>query len=516
MAGKNRENRAARKAMTNRSKKTRTQKFELKEFCFGPYSGTESSDGLPLVNITELTGAGSTLRFDLYPKGQRRSDAWTAEKRQSFVNAIMQGTMNLGQVIVRYDSVKDRYEMIDGSHRLSTISMDFFSGKILWKGRRWPNTVHHQNCPEFSDEEQMQFFKNARFTAVVYTDISESEVAHIFQEANAGEAVNEAEFYNSTAGALSDLVRVWTRVYAKNSFVPEEFRSIVSFHPLFEGLGDKWRTRHGHELILIMFLHEALQQEGFGKSFYDEGTANQKASRRKMYFRYGNDGENSLIGYWDKLVKGNPKKARKVLLRAKESMDMMHEFMEITRDRNQKTALGGNEKPGKLFWNLFYFIRGLEKDYKNFKIIDPELFLDQYAVLDHNLQVRDGDKTGKTLYEQKSGCWQPGDLRSRNKEMLREFVRLGGMPAWGARGGISRRFTEKDKRTQYALQGGRCAITGKKTPYDKMEAHHTHTPFHLNGDNNIENMQKVGEDLDEKVKKLQLPQGPAWINGKWY
>jgi hypothetical protein len=481
-------------------------KFHLMEFHFGQEDTNGASPGkLPKVSIDVLR-LTNDLGFDFYPKGQRRSEAWNSDKRRLFINALMLGEINLGQIIVHYDSKTGRYFAIDGSHRLSTLQRDFRKGKLLWKGKKWPGALEAPpGIPELSPEEQQRYYNNARFTAVVYTDLKQGEVSHVFSESNDGVPVNEAELYNSTAGTLSDLIRIFTRKYPKDSISPDFCGDIMTWHPLFVNMGEKWQKRHEHEMMAVMFFHEAFSYIVHEKNFYKKGSENNKPNRQRLYFRYDQVNEKALIGHWEKLCESEEGEeiARKVILRAVESMTIMDRCMEVGRDRNNTGLLGNKAKPGKMFWNLFCFIRGLDIDYKNFKITDYETFVDNYIKLDYNLTIRDPENLSrKTVYEQKAGGWTSNDMIERNGVMKREFLAMGDLNDWGVRGGQRARFTLKQRQFQYAAQGGRCAITGKKVPFDKMEAHHTHCPAHLNGPSNVENLEMVSIAAHRRVHAI--------------
>jgi hypothetical protein len=457
---------------------SKTAKWSLVHFYVG-------EEGMKIVlksySLDKLLGGE---RFDLYPKGQRKSESWSGKKKKRFIKAVMKGEMNLGQIIVRYDTKTKKFSMIDGSHRLSTILLQFRKNKIKWNGKYWK---------DLEVEKQEQFERNASFVACVYTDITDAEAAEIFAAANDGEDVNEPELYNSTGGPLSDIVRIQTRPWKdrKDSYAPEYCEDILGQHELFKQLDEKWILRHAHELMAVIFIHEAYFHVVRGKTFYESGTANEKSSRQRLYWREDQRNDVKIDGYWDELVKDNPETAKKVLVRAQESMDIMYRFLDVCQP--SMTELGQGTKPGKKFWNLFYFVRGLDLEIKKFKIKDYEAFLHMFIILDNKLCDRDdpkinpNGKNSQTPYEQEAGEWQPDDIKKRNELMLRQFYKQGSYNDWGVRAEESK-ATPKQRRLLYAKQGGRSALSGKKYPLDKMEAHHSLVPGYMNGSNKLDNL----------------------------
>jgi len=461
------------------------------------------------ANVLAIMILLGLMKFDLYPKGQRRSEAWSSVKRKKFIKAIMKGEMNLGTIIVRYDSKTDKYSMIDGSHRLSVIIREFFAGKILWEGKRWPGSHNNPKAEQLTDKEKAKFLRNAWFTAVVYTDISDAQAALVFQEANDGQSVNEPEFLNSTSGPLSDLVRIFTQECPKDSIAPSYCEDIMEYHKLYSGLKamasssnkGKWILRNGHGHMTNVFFLEAFNYVARGKDIYEEDSGNDKPSRQRLYFRHSQKLDKQIFGRWDELVKNDPKKARKVLIRTQESMTIMNNFMEVVRDWNSPKLLGAGEAPGAKFWNLFCFVRGLELEFKHFKIKDYEEFLAKYSDLDMALCNRGKTLTVLTPYEQRAGHWQPEDMRVRNGLMIEKFRAMGDLNHWGVTAGDPS-FTPKQRQTQYAIQKGICPIKNKKFPLDKMEAHHSRVPHFMNGKTTTENMMMISTIAHREIHAM--------------
>lgn len=449
------------------------------------------------------------MKFDLYPKGQRRSEAWSSVKRKKFIKAIMKGEMNLGTIIIRYDSKTGNYSMIDGSHRLFVIIKEFFKGKILWEGKKWPGSHNNPKAKTLTDKEKAKFLRNACFTAVVYKDISDPQAALIFQEANDGQSVNEPEFLNSTSGLLSDLVRIFTQECPKDSPVPSYCEDIMEYHKLFSGLKamasnsnkGKWILRNSYGHMTNVFFLEAFNYVAMKNNIYKEDSGNDKPSRQRLYFRQSQKTDEQIDGHWDELVKADPKKARKVLVRTQESMTIMNKFMEVVRDGNNPKLLGAGEAPGAKFWNLFCFVRGLELEFKHFKIKDYEEFLSKYIELDEELCKRGETLTVQTLYQQRAGHWQPEDMRVRNGLMIEKFRAMGDLNHWGVTAGDPS-FTPKQRQTQYAIQKGICPIKKKKFPLDKMEAHHSDVPRFMNGETTTENMVMISTIAHREIHAM--------------
>ena len=127
-------------------------------FKFDSASNAEKKKAGPF-NIKNAMKMLIDKMLDLYPKQQRRSESWTMAKRERFIVSIMNGIMNLGPIIIRYDSKTKKYAMLDGSHRMSTIWLEFFKDKIMYRGKYWS---------EFTPTEIRKFYKNAVFLAIVY------------------------------------------------------------------------------------------------------------------------------------------------------------------------------------------------------------------------------------------------------------------------------------------------------------------------------------------------------------
>jgi 5-methylcytosine-specific restriction endonuclease McrA len=483
------------------------------KYNFIKFSSASNADKRKAGSFTIKNAATMLIdkTLDLYPKIQRRSESWSLAKRERFIDSIMLGKMNLGPIILRYDSKTKKYSMLDGSHRMSTIWRDFLEDKIMWHGKYWS---------EFSASEQRKFYKNAVFLATVYKDITDGEAAQIFREANAGVHVVEAESYNATSGELGDIMRSWTRPLTpkleSEANLPEYVLQYMGQQNLFNanaGLGKAWILRHEHEMIALMFLHEAYYYVVKGFNVQTSGSGNSQRSREQLYWRYdlnkkaleqGRREWEEVAGKWQVLSEKYPTKALQVLKRATDNMEVMHRLLQAGDPKNLG-ATKSAKKPGKLFWNLFHFWLGLQIEYPNIRIKDYKKFVSNYVRLDNYLSCdENGNKitsrSHSTPYSKLAGGWTPTDIKDRNGHlfngwperehstgMRKGWTMLGNFDAWGIYGTTPPKVTNKQRRLMYIDQDGKCAITNVRCALEDMHAHHLN-PVRNNGARNISNL----------------------------
>jgi hypothetical protein len=169
-------------------------------------------------------------RIDVDPPYQREAGLWSPEKKQLFMDSILN----------QYDVPKlyfhDRssekgpwaYSVIDGKQRLTAI-WDFMGGKValaedfkftgdtsFFEGA---GTGPAASSSEFTswNDTQKEYFKNQTIDVVHVLEADEDDIEELFSRLNNGEPLNAAEKRNAMGGDMIQLVRT----IAKRDFLKE-------------------------------------------------------------------------------------------------------------------------------------------------------------------------------------------------------------------------------------------------------------------------------------------------------
>jgi hypothetical protein len=158
-------------------------------------------------------------RVNLEPPYQRESGVWSDEKKQLFIDSILNG---FDVPKLYFHDIQDEqgpfgFAVIDGKQRLGAIwdflrddgfslAEDFeFSGDVSF----FPDGQGPKKGTKFIDltSEQKEYFRSQTIDVVEVDDADEEDIEELFSRLNNGEPLNAAEKRNAMGGNMIKLVR---------------------------------------------------------------------------------------------------------------------------------------------------------------------------------------------------------------------------------------------------------------------------------------------------------------------
>lgn len=160
--------------------------------------------------------------YNLDPPYQRETGIWSLEKKQLFIDSIING-FDIPKIYIhdlgKPDNDGYHYAVIDGKQRLTAIwefmnnefalSSDFEFSKDAVPGNVLDEESHpgkNQNYSDF-DEKFKEYFKNRSLDFVKVGTEEEDEIDEQFSRLNNGEPLNTAEKRNAFGGSMNKLIR---------------------------------------------------------------------------------------------------------------------------------------------------------------------------------------------------------------------------------------------------------------------------------------------------------------------
>jgi hypothetical protein len=157
-------------------------------------------------------------RINLDPPYQREAGVWSPEKKQLFVDSLL-NRYDVPKIYYHDLSAKDDqflFAVIDGKQRLSAI-WEFLEGKFplasdftftgdtsYFEGRPTPKAG---DAYDLWEEDQREYFRSAEMDVVLVQNADEDDIEDLFSRLNNGEPLNAAEKRNAKGGAMAKLIR---------------------------------------------------------------------------------------------------------------------------------------------------------------------------------------------------------------------------------------------------------------------------------------------------------------------
>lgn len=162
-------------------------------------------------------------RYNLDPTYQRETGVWNIEKRQLFIDSIING-YDIPKIYIHEFDEPDidgfHYAVIDGKQRLSTI-WSFLADEFPLSDEFEVKTDSIQSAKEeepkggnrYSDltDEFKEFIKGTAITTVYISKCNEEDIDEQFSRLNNGEPLNTAEKRNAFGGEMAKLIREISR-----------------------------------------------------------------------------------------------------------------------------------------------------------------------------------------------------------------------------------------------------------------------------------------------------------------
>lgn len=165
--------------------------------------------------------------INLEPAYQREAGVWSPEKKQLFIDSIING-YDVPKVYMHkldQDKTGYAYAVVDGKQRISTL-LDFMDGKFEFaedfKYVGYPCDVPPKPGDTFTDlhDQSQDIFKEKSLDVVIIETDDEEDIEELFSRLNNGEKLNAAESRNAIGGKMAALIRK----LAATSFFTEKIR----------------------------------------------------------------------------------------------------------------------------------------------------------------------------------------------------------------------------------------------------------------------------------------------------
>ena len=154
--------------------------------------------------------------YNISPPYQREGGAWSLEKKQLFIDSLLNG-FDIPKVYL-HDLENDKrfnYSVIDGKQRLTCI-WDFLDNQfsLASKFRITHPRKGEKKIPDFKgrsfrelDESWQESLKAKTIDAVLVRNVDEQDIEELFSRLNNGEPLNGAEKRNAFGGDMCGVIR---------------------------------------------------------------------------------------------------------------------------------------------------------------------------------------------------------------------------------------------------------------------------------------------------------------------
>ena len=175
---------------------------------------------LPSHHFTVAKARAWRSAIEADPPYQRESGAWSLDKRQLFIDSLLNG-YDVPKIYLhdlRGSHPTKVYAIVDGKQRLTTIWSFLDDGFPLAADFRIeaggnpdlpPDAVRPVGALRFSqlDSHWQQVLTGTWLSVVLIRDASEEDIEDLFSRLNNGEALNAAERRNALGGDMAMLIR---------------------------------------------------------------------------------------------------------------------------------------------------------------------------------------------------------------------------------------------------------------------------------------------------------------------
>lgn len=152
-------------------------------------------------------------KFNLNPSYQRETGVWSLEKRQLFIDSLI-NSFDIPKIYLhdlRSKKEPISFAVVDGKQRLSTI-WSFIEGRFkLSDGFKYLGNedTYPDKGMSFQDFSELwkERFKNISVDVVYIQFAEEDDIEELFSRLNNGEPLNAAEKRNAMGGAMCQLIR---------------------------------------------------------------------------------------------------------------------------------------------------------------------------------------------------------------------------------------------------------------------------------------------------------------------
>jgi len=157
-------------------------------------------------------------RIDVDPAYQRESGVWSTDKKQLFLDSLLNG-YDVPKIYFHDHSSAQTpilYSVIDGKQRLSAI-WDFMSAKVDLANdftfQQSGNSIADGTTPESGQSYQSfsealkEYFRPISIDVVLVMNADEDDIEDLFSRLNNGEPLNAAEKRNAMGGDMTQLIR---------------------------------------------------------------------------------------------------------------------------------------------------------------------------------------------------------------------------------------------------------------------------------------------------------------------
>jgi hypothetical protein len=385
--------------------------------------------------ISRIARSRGTL--DLDPVYQREGGVWSLEKKQLFIDSIL-NNFDVPKIYVHNMGLNDsgkQYGVIDGKQRITTL-LDFIDGKFpLGEDFNYQDAssdfeINKSSYFEDFVEDAKNVFREKQLDFVVVETNDLDDIEELFSRLNNGEKLNAAEQRNAFGGKMSGAIRD----LAKTDFFSTKF-----------GFQNK---RYGYLEIAakLLYIEECEGRLGKGNGFVD-------LKKRHL----------------DKFVRDNKGISDSDLNKLIEAVNSNLNWMKPIFDSSDRLL------SKQSFPQLFYlFTKNINREYAAVELQSRvREFLNFFAEERIENTRRPEDEMDSELTEYgrltQQGTNDADSMRKRVAILKRRFLRM--FPDTPLKD--SKRLFDEDERYVIWLRAGkRCEACSNQIAFDEMQADH--------------------------------------------
>lgn len=373
-------------------------------------------------------------KVDVDPKYQRETGVWSKEKKQLFIDSLINAydIPKLYLHDIRTQKKPISFAVIDGKQRLTTI-WDFIEGKFtlaedfIYRGHDDEPPKNLDSFDQFNGSWQERF-KSRTIDVVLVQDAEEDDIEELFSRLNNGESLNAAEKRNAIGGDMSSLIRE------------------IAGHRFFKRTIGFPNKRYSHYEVVAKLIRIELSEELGAGRFSD---------LKKKHLDH-------LVSENKNLADGKKQKIHKEISKNLDSLAKLF-------DENDP-LLGKQSYPQM----AYIFSKGILKDYahKGLNKKLKEFFPKFYTARMENNQKNDSDKDPSLIeYGRLSqqGTNDSGSMESRDEIMRRYFLK------WNddvVLKDTKRQFTSEERYVIWVRGNKRCDQCGIVLNFEDFDADH--------------------------------------------
>jgi len=430
----------------------------------------------------------------------------TPSKLQSIIESMLTGK-DVGEVTLAEPGDKSKYEVLDGSNRMTAI-VEFYRNKFpIHESCVYPELAG-KTFADLSTEDQ-QLFLSYRLRILRYSNMTNEEKGEHFRLRNSGTPVNKMEMLNAFGRVpVAEFVRSTARLVPGETTKP---------HPLFESS----TTNRGNPDEKVTWTYLAFANSGLK---HDEMVA------RITYMMYRGHGLVPCDHKEDQLIEmyTNPTlEGARLTSISKKVNDCLDFLLAVAKEKVKQKGSGSGLETHEFTLLYRWYVRFTSLN-GPFKLSDVGAFLRAFDMALVRFMSKDTDVWLKE--KGPDGVWRVMTYGSKDSSRSVSGPKGAFMASLGQHGSLSRmvksyewftvdagfdpvrdgsvrlldpqrNFSRRDVTTRLIEQGGKCFVTGEELSESDAEGAHI-VAHSMGGSTEVGNLAAVHRDHNRRMGKM--------------